>query len=73
MNNLLNYQVEGLKTTKELIDEGGRVFFYKCDVTDSSELQKCANAINDDSRIGMFCFGKKKKKGFKNELVCLLF
>ncbi|VDN34605.1 unnamed protein product [Gongylonema pulchrum] len=43
---------EGLRTVAQITEDGGRAYFFQCNVTKPDELRLCAQQIISDTNIG---------------------
>ncbi|VDO38707.1 unnamed protein product [Onchocerca flexuosa] len=46
-------QEEGMRTVSEIIKNGGRAYFFLCDVAKSNEVKLCAQQIFNNTKIGV--------------------
>ncbi|OZC05257.1 oxidoreductase, short chain dehydrogenase/reductase family protein [Onchocerca flexuosa] len=44
---------EGMRTVSEIIKNGGRAYFFLCDVAKSNEVKLCAQQIFNNTKIGV--------------------
>ncbi len=55
-------QEEGVRTVSQIIESGGRAYFFLCNVAKSDEVKLCAQQIFSNTKIGVsiiiliFCF-----------------
>ncbi len=46
-------QEEGVRTVSQIIESGGRAYFFLCNVAKSDEVKLCAQQIFSNTKIGV--------------------